>query len=235
MLLTDGNEYGGLSTNPRDAGVTAGAENNIAFYTVGIGFVDASFLTQLAEGTRGQTYLYSNSNELQDTYTYLATYLRTQYVVNVQTDLEPDGAEHTLTVTVPQGSADTTFNAPDLYPQLAFQGLPGAALQEPAEVTAQVSAARGLGENTLSLDGQALQADFAATGDNSAAATVTIDPYTLAPGTHTVILSATDAEGGNRDLSADFEVADLPPVFQVTGIAEGDVITTGTINVARDR
>ncbi len=234
VMLTDGNEYGGLSVNPREAGIALATEQFIPFYVIGIGYVDARYLTALAEQTRGLSYLYPNSATLTETYQYLSTYLRSPYYVMVDSGLEPDGTEHTLRVEAAGGSAETTFTAPDLYPQLAFEGLPEGELSEATTVTAQVSAVRGIGESGLLVDGEAAEVDFSQAGENAVSASLTLDPYDFEPGVpHTVRLTATDAQGGMRELSAPFTVADMPPVVQIEGLDEGaEISQSGMVNFA---
>jgi VWFA-related protein len=233
VFLTDGNEYGGLSTNPREAGGQLGLENNISFYTIGLGYsVDTAFLTQLAEGTRGQTYSYTDPDSLPEAYSYMANYLRAQYLIVLNTDLEPDGAEHELSVEAVGGSATTTFTAPDLYPQMTLTGLPTEPFSEPITITAEVSAVRGLGENTIQLDDTPLDVTFETTGDNTATAQITIDPYDLDPSSpHVLSFISTDAAGGQREQTAELVPADLPPVVEITGLNDGDTVTSGTIDI----
>ncbi len=88
-------------------------------------------------------------------YGFLAAYLRTQYVITLTSEVEPDGAEHTLEVRV-NGVADSQpFTAPDFYPQIAFEGVPEGEIAAPVTNNSNVTAQRGLGAITASTTGAA--------------------------------------------------------------------------------
>src|SRR5690606_25382512 len=141
VLLTDGNEYGNLSTaGPQDA-IELAAANNIPFYTFGLGFgVERAFLEPLATNTRGEALFRPTPEDLAAEYSYLATYLRTQYIITLTADAEPDGTDHEIEVTVGAGSDRTGFTGPDFYPQIALEGVPGGAIEQPITVTAEITA-----------------------------------------------------------------------------------------------
>lgn len=234
VFLTDGNEYGGLSTHPRQAGIDLASENNIPFYVIGLGFsVDESYLTAVARETQGRVHVYPDSTTLTELYTYLSAYLRTQYIITIDSGLEPDGGEYNVVVETGDGLAQATYAAPDLYPQIAFDGLPEQSFDEPITVTATVSAERGLGENTITIDGQLVDVVFESSGENTVTAQVTLDPYDFDPDSeHTIVLEAADALGGTRQISSTFVVEDLPPLVEITGLSEGDVVATESVDVS---
>ena len=233
VFLTDGNNYGGLSTHFAEDALTLAQGQNIQFYTFGLGYgLDPNYLQQLADGTRGRALLYPSSDALAEAYSYLASYLRTQYVIRVSTDLEPDGAAYTVEATAGEASAEGSFDAPDLYPQLTIEGLPEGAFEEPVTVTLEVNTPRGLGTQALLIDGEPVDASFEAFVENSLQASITLDPFDFEPGVeHTLTFQATDAEGGSRETSASFTVADLPPEITISGLDDGDFISQGSVNV----
>lgn len=235
ILLTDGNEFGNLSTNPAEAGGTLGKENNIAVYTIGIGYgVDPRFLGDLAEGTRGQFYQEPNSEQLTEIYSFLANYLRTQYIVTIDPVLEPDGAEHQVRVDVANGSNTVVYTAPDLYPQFAVTGLPEGPMSEVTQVQVVSTAERGVNEFDADVP-EGMIFDSAANitaDDNTVTFDFTIDPYLLPPGEHTITATVSDDAGGERDFPVTFEVAALPPIFEISGLpAEGEIVTTPALDV----
>ncbi len=233
VFLTDGNEYGHLSTHSGQDAINLAAEKNVTFYTIGIGFVDPHYLNALADAGRGQMVLYADSAPLTDFYTYLATYLRTQYVITLDSGLQPDGAEAALAVTVAGVTAQASLTAPDLYPQLALDGVPAEAFGDPVTVTAQIGAPRGLGTQAVYLDEAPVEVTFASTGENSASGEFTLDPYQFDPSVpHTLRLVALDALGGQREITDSFTPADLPPVIQINGLEEAALVSTGTLDVS---
>jgi tight adherence protein B len=125
VFLTDGNEYGGLSVmSPRD-GVDLAIENNVPFYVFGLGFwLDESFLTSLVTDSHGQVYLYPDSSTLATAYEYMATYLRTQYVVTIDSGLEPDGSTVDLGVTVSGVGRTVPYTVPTSTRSLPWMACP---------------------------------------------------------------------------------------------------------------
>lgn len=236
VFLTDGNEYGKLSVNPPEAGINLARENNIAFFTIGLGFgIDPRYLEDMATLTRGQFYREPNSERLVEIYDYLANYLRTQYIVTIEPVLEPDGAVHTIQVDAAGTSATAAYTAPDLYPQFAVTELPEGPISEVTPVQITSSAERGLNEFSATVSEGVIfdpAANMSAAG-NTVTFDFVIDPYQLAPGqTHNITAAVSDQAGGSREFSLDFEVAALPPQFEITGLpAEGEVISDPTLDV----
>ncbi|MBI5961025.1 MAG: VWA domain-containing protein [Chloroflexi bacterium] len=233
VMLTDGNEYGGLSIHLPAEGIEMAAQNNLPFYVVGVGYVDADYLTALADAARGQVRIYENTGRLTEFYTYLATYLRTFYVITVDSGLEPNGESYDLQVSTGDLTTGANVTVPDLYPQVALEGLPAEAFSEPVNVTAQVSAVRGLGAQALLIDDVFIELEFVESGENTVSAQVTLDPYLYDPGApHTILLTALDSQDGEREISASFTVADLPPMIQINGLEEGALISTGALTAS---
>lgn len=238
ILLTDGNEFGNLSSNLPDAGVTLAAENNISVYTIGLGFgVDPRFLSDLAEGTRGNYYQQPNSQQLTEIFDFLANYLRTQYIVTIEPTLEPDGGEHQARVDVANGSNTVTFVTPDLYPQFTVTELPDEPISEVTPVQISASAERGLNEASATA-AEGVIFDPAANvvvdeANNSVTFDFVIDPYLLAPNeTHTITATVSDDAGGVREFPLEFEVAALPPTFEISGLpTDGGVISEPSVDV----
>lgn len=73
ILLSDGGEYGGMSQAERNDALAFAARNNIAMYTIGLGFgIDRSYLVELAEGTSGQNYEAPTADQLVSIYSELS-------------------------------------------------------------------------------------------------------------------------------------------------------------------
>ena len=234
VFLTDGNEFGSLSTHSAAEGIELAAGANVPFYVIGLGYgVDRTYLSNLGAETRGRTYFYPDSTTLAEVYDYLANYLRTQYIVRIGTTLEPDGQPRELALSVAEGSATTTYTPPDFYPQVTIEGLSEEPFAEPVEVGLRVDAVRGINTNQVSVDDVPQDVTFERTGEVTSTASITLDPYAFEPGVeHTVTLTAVDAQGGARAVTATFTVADLPPVIQITGLDEGALVSAGTVDVS---
>lgn len=73
ILLSDGGEYGGMSQAERSDALAFAARNNVAMYTIGLGFgIDRSYLVELAEGTSGQNYEAPTADQLVGIYSELS-------------------------------------------------------------------------------------------------------------------------------------------------------------------
>ena len=232
VLLTDGNQYGNFDTHLANEGIALATEQNLSFYVFGIGFgVDPHYLSQVGEQTRGQSYFYPDTSTLTSAYDYLSIYLRTNYVITVDTTLEPDGSAAPITVSVGDQSATTDYVTPDRYPRLSIEGLPEGALSEPVTIAVQVQTPQGLGTNTVTVDGNPLDVEFASVDENTVRAEITLDPYAYAPGEHVLTLSAVDSQGGQRELEGTFSVEDLPPVVSIGGLDEAAFVTSGEVPI----
>ncbi len=234
VLLTDGNEYGGLSVHSAAEGIALAAEQNLPFYVFGIGFyVDPGYLSDLAVRTRGERYFYPDTSTLNRAYDFLSKYLRTNYVITLDTTLEPDGTAAPITVRVGEPSARVDYVTPDLYPQLSIEGLPEGQLSDPVTVAVQVAAERGLGTNSVLVDDAPLAVTFTEVDANTARAEFTLDPYAYDPAVeHALVLRAVDSQGGRRELRETFSVANLPPVIALEGLDEGAFISEGAVALA---
>jgi uncharacterized protein YegL len=238
IFLTDGNEFGGLSTHLPEEGTQLAADNNIALYTIGLGYdVQQDYLSDMAAQTGGQYYLYPNSATLAELYDFLATYLRTQYIVTVDTSIEPDGADHVVTVSAAGASGTRNYTAIDLYPQVAVSGIPEEAIDAPTTLQVNVTAERLLDAATVSIDGDAIPATQGAFNEDFENgvfdATIIIDPLSFAPGTHTLTVTAGDQQGGVREVESSFTVAEIPPELAVSGLGD-DLISEDTLDITVD-
>ncbi len=84
VLLSDGQDYGGLGTVTRDASLDAARSSGVPLFTVGLGdLVDQPYLAELAAAARGQLLLAADPQALQGLYQAVGAVLRHQYVVTV--------------------------------------------------------------------------------------------------------------------------------------------------------
>lgn len=238
VFLSDGNEFGGLSANPAEAGVTFAQDNRIPLYTIGLGFgVDETYLSDLANASGGEFYLYPSSDRLGEIYDFLGSYLRTLYIVRAETNVEPDGNTVSGFLRTPVGNSIFDYTTVDLYPQIALNGLDDAAeITEPITVDIQIDAPRGLESVDVTLNGEATDAgeiteDLAA---GQFSQTFIVNPADTAPGTYTLAVSAADSEGGQREATGEYSVAALPPSFTIEGLAEGGNIESAAYDISID-
>jgi len=231
VLVTDGHEYGGLSTHGANDAIQLGNANGIPFFAIGFGSVYPPYLQNLGTNTGGQTYILPSSGQLSQIFDFISNYLRSQYVVTIQGDIEPNGSP--APVTLRSGSASTTrgYVAPDLYPVPSISGIPDESIAEATTINISGTAPRQFGALNVALDGSPVELDdMTVSADNlSFDGSLTIDPLAFAPGTYNLSAEAVDAAGGSRSTSASFTVAELPLLINATGILSGETIIDETI------
>jgi VWFA-related protein len=231
VFLTDGNEYGGLSTHGAFDGAELAKANAIPFYNIGLGFgVVEQYLSDVAHSTGGDYFIYPGSDQLKGAYEYLGSYLRTQYILTIAPVMEPDGATHELTVSAAGGSVTEQYTAIDLYPQITVTGLPEGGISETTVATVSVNFPRGRSAaGVASSVGSIEFVGDPVLGDNSYEQQVVIEPFNFAPGDYTFSIDATDSAGGTRTLEVPFTIAPIPPIFSVVGLSDGAVVRKPTM------
>ncbi len=158
------------------------------------------------------------------------------FILNIDPQLSAPG-EHTLTISVTNeggasASAELTYTIASLPPTFGFVNLEeGQVVDEP--ITAQV----------LIFGSQTLSADVVAVVDGHevvnvqdvVTADIPIHPFTFAPGSVTLDVTATDGNGQSATHSLNFEVAALPPIIVVEGLQAGETLEENrTVTVGAD-
>ncbi|MCC7448616.1 MAG: VWA domain-containing protein [Anaerolineae bacterium] len=237
VLLTDGNEFGRISKiGGKDAYMLAD-QAGIPILSIGLGFeVDRAYLQEASQRTGGSFYLSPGPQDLAKVYTNIATYLRSMYVIVIDTSLPADGTNHTIRVDFRKGndtgSTEFTARYPAPIPVIRLSGLPDTPIDKPVTVTASVTADNNLVSSEYQIDGQSLGT---AEGEPKP---LTIDPIKLLPGKHTLTLLVTDDKNHVGKAAQDFEIAALPPQFTIEGLKPGETIDadrTVTINVGESQ
>ncbi|MCA9896167.1 MAG: VWA domain-containing protein, partial [Anaerolineae bacterium] len=236
ILLTDGNEYGELSENPAEAAPVMALENGIPFFTIGIGFdVNARYLESLASVSNGEAFITPDSDNLEDIFSFISGYLRSQYIVTIAPDLEPDGSTYDITLNSGSGTATGQYTSPDLYPVVTLEGVPDTPIDSATTFSAQVDAVRGVANvvASSSTGGPAELANYATSADgNQATGDIVVDPLTLAPGTYDITIEGSDLGGGIRAVSREYQVASVPTTFSIDNMADGAVINDPAVAIA---
>ncbi|MCA9902555.1 MAG: VWA domain-containing protein [Anaerolineae bacterium] len=231
VLVTDGHEYGDLSTHGANDAVQLANANGIPFFAIGFGSVYPPYLQNLGNGTGGQTYILPSSAQLGQIFDFISSYLRSQYIVTIQPNLEPDGSPAPITIRT--GSASTTrgYVAPDLYPVPGISGIPGEPISEPTTFTISGTAPRQFGALNVAINGSPVELENRVlSADNlNLSGSVTVDPLQFVPGTYSLSVEAVDAVGASRSTSQSFAIAELPFLIDATGIVSGETITNETM------
>lgn len=235
IILSDGAEFGGLSSSPREGALNAALSQGVPVYNVGLGFgTDRTYLQLVSDGTNARFYESPTPIELNEIYNGLASTLRSQYVIYLDSGVPTDGNTYKLGVQafLPNGeqvSAEADVRAPINVPIVSIPDFPpDAPIAEPLEVIGLVQADDPITQTTFAVNGIAI------TTDNDAPYTVTLDPMTLKPGANTLTFSATDSTGDIGLTNAPFQVATLPATVSIVNPLDPNVPLTTPQEITLD-
>ena len=210
VILSDGGEYGDISERSRDESVKAATVNGIPVYTVGLGWsksIDRRFLELISSETNAEFYYAPSLEQLTAIYQNLVYLFRTQYIITLEATVPADGTRYdfSLEVLTADGrgaSGAATLRAPIPIPLVYLPDeLFTEALRESTQIQVEILADQEIESIEIALDGEVVSTDE----------TFTIEPEQAEPGEHRLDITVSDVEGDVGTLSAEFEVAALPP------------------------
>ncbi len=218
ILLSDGAQYTstGVASVPRPAAFEETIRRGVPIYTIGLGFgTDRTYLEGIATYSNGQFLESPVPEELPALYEALALRLRTQYEIILRAlDLPPDGTvyDFELEVETDEGTAQSEpaqVRVPVPVPVIRITPIE-AVVEAPVEVVAEITADDDLTTVEFLLD------DVVVSTETQEPYSFLIDPLVLAPGLHTLGVSATDVDGDTGTASLEFEVAALPSTVTIS-------------------
>jgi len=112
LLLSDGQDFGGVSAASRQQSLEAARSAGVPFYVIGLGpNTDRQYLQELADATAGRLFVAPTASQLQRTFAEIADLVNTEYVVTL--DLTNAGLQGDtrvrLTVNVGGQATSTDF------------------------------------------------------------------------------------------------------------------------------
>jgi VWFA-related protein len=230
VLLSDGNEFGGLSQAARQDAVNTALSQGVPVYTIGLGFfLDEPYLGNLSSETNARFYQSPDSSELDEIYAELAQLFRSQYVLTLNApDVPLDGTEYPFSLQAQTADgqtriAESVVRAPIPVP-LVELNLPDGAVSEPVTIAPQIRADDAIAAVEFRLDGEPLTAS-----DNQ----VTIDPAEYAPGRYDLAVRVTDEDGDSNLAEGTLQIAALPPesVRLITRFGDDPITEPQTVSV----
>jgi Ca-activated chloride channel homolog len=230
VLITDGQQFPTDNfDNAARAAAELAAQNGIPIFAVGFGSVYPPYLTSLGDATEGGgTFITPTSDQVGQILNFISGLITSQYIITIQPDIEPDGSPAPIQLAYGGFSTTRGYTAPDLYPIATLGDLPADAISETIRVTAGGRAPRLLQTINVSVDDVIVRTftpdDFGA-GIVSFEGSIPLDPLTLAPGEHSISVEAVDQQGASRSVSGTFDVAELPILFEASGIDLGETVT----------
>ncbi|MCY3835508.1 MAG: VWA domain-containing protein, partial [Anaerolineaceae bacterium] len=232
IILSDGHEYGGVSSAEREDARTAAAHRGVPVYTIGLGYdqFDRDYLQNLSAAGYGTFSESPTPEQLKALYQGFASLFRGQYVLTIEADLPLDGHRYSLAVELETAagriaSALGDVRAPIPVPYITpLVELPLTPIREPTRFSFAVAADDALAEVILELDGVPVETIMEA-----GAYGTTVVPVQMAPGPHELTITARDVDGDVAQVSQPFAVAALPPEITVTSsLLEEPVLTEPT-------
>lgn len=223
ILLSDGAEFGGVSTVTPEEVIQQAIVDGVPVYTIGLGYgVDRSFLEGISEATNARFAESPSPEELTAIFDDLSATFASQYVITLESDAPADGTNYDLTLSVTQGentaSADAELRAPIPVPIITLPELPVEPIVEPFTLSLDVAADDPLLNISIALNGEPI-AQF-----TQPPYELTIDPLALPAGDYTLTVTATDVDGDSATAEGALTIAALPPVIHVSGLVNGDVL-----------
>lgn len=110
ILLTDGEEFGGVSGLSQAESLALAEQSQAIYYVIGLGSgADAGYLSELATRTGGRYLVAPAAVDLEAGYQAIEETLRGQIVLTVETSAGPQPLDRTIGLTV--GAAGTTGSA----------------------------------------------------------------------------------------------------------------------------
>jgi VWFA-related protein len=223
VLLSDANEYGGLSMARRGDAFLAANDAGIPVYTIALGSaVDQAYMEELATLTGGETYHAPKTTELAAAYSDLADLLHNQYALRVASGVLGDDQQHALTVRLRSTGAEAsrTFQSRAVAPQVTVSGLaPGQTLAERTTLTLDIASQGAIGSVSYTVDGQPVSSEA------QSPYSLILDPHSLTPGLHGLTVEVRDAVGNVGQSQVPFDVPALPPTVDLPILVGAETIS----------
>ena len=218
IILSDGHEYGGVSTAGREDARIAAKNRGVPVYTIGLGYdeFDRDYLQELSAAGYGIFSESPSPDELEARYSEFAALFRSQYILTIEADLPLNGSIYSLGVALKTetGRIDSTqaiVRSPIPVPYITtLLEPPSAPIEEPTTFSFNVAADDELQDVSIALDGEQITAEVV-----DEEYSVAVDPVDLVPGPHKMTIAARDVDGDSAGLTVPFDVAALPPEITV--------------------
>ena len=135
VLLSDGQDFGGVSTTTRQASLDLARDSGALVFVVGLGSqIDEGYLSELARAGNGQFLLAPLPSDLTQAYVSAGNILRQQYVLTLDaSSLEFENENATLVIEVNLAGTLVAASAGVTIPAVAIQPEPPAATAPPPD------------------------------------------------------------------------------------------------------
>ena len=230
VILSDGGEYGDVSESSRGESIRAATIHGVPVYAIGLGWsIDRRFLEAITSESNATFYESPKPEELGAIYSNLAFLFRSQYIVTLSADVPADGMRYDFTLNVTTADGHTSFGSATLRAPIPIPllFLPDdvfkEALTEDTQITVEILADQDIESIEYAVDGEVVSTEE----------TYTIEPAEQQPGEYQLDIRVEDVEGDIGELSAEFEIAALPPTVSddFEAAAEDEIVDAEIISV----
>lgn len=141
VLLSDGVDFGVLTTATRESSLSLAAQSGTTFMTIGLGAdIDSQYLEELAAPGGGQFLLAPTPGDLESSYQTAAAILRQQYVLTLDASGLANFATGTLRIAADldgvSAAAETALSPPPAFAAASTSGPTFVPVETPGSVTA---------------------------------------------------------------------------------------------------
>ncbi len=104
IILSDGEDYGGVSHVSREDALWKAALSGVTVYAIGLGAgIDQPFLEEITHSTQGGLLVAPTPDDVAATYALLAEWLRSQYIITLKSTAPAAGTARDLSVSIDTG------------------------------------------------------------------------------------------------------------------------------------
>ncbi len=141
VVLSDGREFGDLSTRSREESLDAVPDSGAIFYPIGLGpDIDLPYLEEIATLSGGRVYVAPTTEEMTSVFASIEERLRSQFVVTLESSADAAAQQRSVVVNVRSGestgSAERAYESRREPPPVATPVPTPAAVVTPAATAA---------------------------------------------------------------------------------------------------
>ena len=223
LLLSDGQDYGALSSVSREGSIETARASGLPFFAVGLGSqIDQAYLQALAQLTGGRFFEAPAPDSLRQLFDSIATLLRSQYVLVVDgsTISAADGLSLIVTAESHGQLGRGERALPDNFfrPRVRLSGLPSEAIAAALSLRPQINAPRDVVAVQYFIDGRPVQSTTEAPFE------LPLDPIDHPAGQHELTVVVTDIRGDRGEAKGTIQIAAIPPRLNILNAQEGTII-----------
>lgn len=227
ILVTDGVDSANGSFN-LDTAIDEAQDIGVPIYPIGFGNIDRKALERIALSTSGFSQIKPDSSELTSALNLVLQIFREQYLIRFDSNLNADGLNHNLQVSVNGDSSEIQFVALPLEVEINLPYSDGDVVGGNILFAPEVIAPAPLRQLDIFVDEKPLQTILSAPFEYA------WDSTTISPGKHQFNFVVTDSAGNNAEENVTLNVR--PPVIMeiIAPVSDQELSGSSTVTVSTD-